>query len=304
MAFRVNGHPPFATITLWTGLGSTAAPSSWPERMKYAMRAAARPLHSRSWFHLLNSEPAVRAHVARQPRTVLKIYRPYHSMALGTRERIELLAAHYRFISARGLDGLAAQASREEGVELARFPGKSGRALWLRLRVLGTMEREGELVLQLGGADGALYSAAFTIGRDGHLPVLHVGCLQGPAGEDALGQVREVTRELHGVRPKNFLFTVLRGLGHALGARQMRLVGNANRVVRCSMRRAKVHADYDQFWIENGARRALDGDYRLSCMPPAAPDLVEIPSKRRAEYRRRHELQAEVLRMAAAVFRA
>jgi uncharacterized protein VirK/YbjX len=43
-----------------------------------------------------------------------------------------------------------------------------------------------------------------------------------------------------------------------------------------------------------GARRRPDGDYEMDCAPLAAPDLEAIPSKKRAEARRRYELLAQL----------
>jgi hypothetical protein len=294
---------PAAPVTLWTGLAQTRPGlPRVKESLKYWLRACMRPLQTRRWLGLLNSHPAFRAYVRQQPRLVLKIYRPYASMALDSRARMDMLAAHYHFIFARGLEALVAQASGS-AAHLASFAGKSGQPFTLQLRVLGTMEREGELVLQLAEAAGPLCSIAFTFGRDADGLSLHIGCVQGPRGEDGLARIRVATRELHGARPKNFLVNLVRQLGYEVGCRNLRMVGNANRVVRCSMRRALVHADYDQLWQECGARRLVRGDWQLDCRRLPAPDMAEIPSKRRAEMRRRHELHQQAAAGLLAAFR-
>ena len=79
-------------------------------------------------------------------------------------------------------------------------------------------------------------------------------------------------------------------LGYAFGCAQMRLVGNANRVVRGAMREGRVQADYDQLWTEMGAAPRRDGDFELACAPVAALDLERICSKKRSEARKRHHL--------------
>ncbi|MFL6709326.1 MAG: DUF535 family protein, partial [Massilia sp.] len=106
----------------------------------------------------------------------------------------------------------------------------------------------------------------------------------------AQDSVREATRALHGMRPKNFLMRVVRQFGHEHGCANMLLVGNANRVVTKSIRSGKVHADYDSMWTELGARQRADGDFTLPCEPLPALDLSDIASKKRSEARKRHEM--------------
>lgn len=290
-AWRLAPMAPAAPpITLWTGLADMPAGARHlRESLKLGLRALASPGATRRWLDLLNSQPALRHFVGQQPRMVLKIYRPYLSMALTCRERVQALASHYEFLLARGL-GPMVSAAAAQGVVAARVEGKSGRPYTLELRRLGSMEREGELVLQLMEGGRAVYSVAFTFARLGAELSVRIGCVQGPRGEDKVERVREATRDLHGVRPKNLLVNLVRQLGYELGCREVRLVGNANRVVRRQLRRARVHSDLNQLWHEMGARLLPCGDYVLPCARLPVPDLDAVPSKRRAEVRRRHAL--------------
>jgi uncharacterized protein VirK/YbjX len=116
--------------------------------------------------------------------------------------------------------------------------------------------------------------------------------MQGGKAEGTMDAIRAATRELHGLRPKQLLVTLVRQLGFAFGCSRMMMVSNANRVVRRSMRKGRVLADYDQFWLEMSAERMADGDYWMPCAPLQAPDMEAIPSKKRSEARKRHELVA------------
>jgi uncharacterized protein VirK/YbjX len=121
-----------------------------------------------------------------------------------------------------------------------------------------------------------------------------IGCVQGGKAGGTLEAIRHATRELHGLRPKQLLVTLVRQLGWQFGCRQMLLVSNANRVVRSAARKGRVLADYDQLWTEMGAQRRADGDFELPCMPVQAPDMEAIPSKKRSEARKRHEMMAAI----------
>jgi uncharacterized protein VirK/YbjX len=278
------------SVTLRSGISpELAALPYWRELLKLQARAMVHHTQTRRWLQLLNSHPSFSDYVQGYPRLLYKIYRPYLTDTLPMPARLAVLASHYQFIFERGLGPLVGQASRAP-VRLAAFEARDGARFGVDLRAIGPLEREGELVLQLIRGETLLCSVAFTFAWRGEQLAVNVGCVQGAKGETTLDAIRMATRELYGARPKQLLVTLVRQLGHALGCSQMLLVSNANRVVRGAMRQGRVLSDYDQLWAELGAQRQPDGDWSLMCAPLAAPDMESIPSKKRAEARRRHEL--------------
>ncbi|MFL6671657.1 MAG: DUF535 family protein [Massilia sp.] len=300
-----NGRPGWAeelvagarpSITIRSGISpELPALPYWRELLKLKARALVHRRHTRRWLQLLNSHPAFSEYVQNWPRFLYKIYRPYLTNTLCMQGRLDALASHYQFIFQRGLGQVVAQASRG-GIVLASAGGKSGASYQVRLRAVGTLEREGDLALQLCQGEAVLYSVAFTFAWRGESMAVSVGCIQGANSADALDAIRQATRELHGMRPKHLLVTLVRDLGHALGCRRLYLVSNANRVVRGAMRQGRVRSDYDQLWLDLGATREPDGDYVLPCAALAEPDLDSIPSKKRAQARRRHEVVGRMAR--------
>jgi hypothetical protein len=82
------------------------------------------------------------------------------------------------------------------------------------------------------------------------------------------------------------LYALVRGYG--LGG--IHAVTNASHIHQARwLSRNKVQADYDQFWGEMGGVRDRSGYVLPDCM--ARKTLAEIPSRKRAQYRRRHELE-------------
>ena len=302
-----NNDPGFAarliagarpTISIRSGVaGSLPALPYWRELIKLKARSLVYPGHTRRWLQLLNSHPSFSEYVQAYPRMLYKIYRPYLTTALSMEARLAVLASHYQFVFARGLDELVGQASRRP-VTLARYEGKGTATYEVALRAIGPLEREGELVLQLWRDDKLLYSVAFTFAWRGEAYALNIGCIQGARCATTRDAIRTATRELHGMRPKQLLIALTRQLGWQVGCRDLRMVSNANRVVRSALRKGRVLADYDAVWTELGAARQADGDFLLPCAPLAAPDLESIPSRKRSEARKRHEMMAA---MAAAL---
>lgn len=281
-------------VTLRSGLETKKPLSRLTAAVKLHVRALGAPRLTRGWLELLNSHPKLRELAALQPRLIHKIYRPWLSKRYCRQRRLAALAGHYRFIVQQGLEDAVLQAARG-GLQLASFAGKSGAHYTIELRAVVPMEREGELVLQLLCQGTLVYSLAFSLVQEGATNQIGIGCIQGPQCGAGLALGREATRDLHGLRPKNLLVRLAGQLGHAWGCAHLVMVGNGNRTV-CgkSLRQGKVRACYDSLWQELGAHSRADGDWQLPCAALHAPDLELIPSKKRAEVRRRHDLMTEI----------
>ncbi|MYM35762.1 DUF535 domain-containing protein [Duganella sp. FT94W] len=284
------------TITVRSGAKDFIGLPKLRETIKLCMRAWLHRHATRDWLAVLNSQAWIRALVVARPRLVCKIYRPYLSNAFSPARRVTLLAGHYRFVQQLGLEKLILHAAYKP-VDLASVTGKTGDAYRVVLRAIEPMEREGELVLQLRKEDTLVYSCAFTFFVEQQRMVLGIGCMQGPQCGVGLQLIREATRELHGLRPKNLMIRLLEALGAQLNCAALRLVGNNNRVVHRARQQGKVHADYDTFWQECGATPRTDGDFELICAPLSAPDFQALPSNKRSAARKRHEAVCNVTDM-------
>lgn len=283
-----------ASISLYSGLRTELRGFKLlRESFKLLSRAAVYRRQTSAWLDLLNSHPLFAQMLPGCPRLVNKIYRHYLTTRLGCDERLDALQTHYQTVFDRGLAPLVARAALGS-VEMCRLHSKDG-DYRLGLRAGSVLCREGELIFQLMHNDTLVYSIACAFMRDGFATVLAVGCLQGTPGAGAQDRVREATRALHGMRPKNLLMRVVRQFAFEHGCRQLLLVGNANRVVTTSMRKGKVHADYDALWLELGAARRPDGDFNLTGEALPALDLTEIVSKKRSEAKKRHEMLSTAL---------
>lgn len=278
---------PASPVTLRAGLADIGGLRYLRELLKLAARAWLHRRATRAWLAALNAQPLMAELLQSCPRLMYKIYRPYFSNTMRHEQRVRLLAEHYRFVASHGLANAVRQAARG-ALALGSVSGKSGTPYLLQLCAIGVMEREGELVLQLRDGRHVLYSVAFSFLGTGPGMRICIGCLQGPNHGDSLARLRAATRDLHGLRPKSLMLRLVRQLGYDYDCEQLILVGNENRTVHSATRQGKVHADYDAFWLESGARRRADGDFELDCEDLPAPALEAIASNKRAEARRRH----------------
>jgi uncharacterized protein VirK/YbjX len=287
------------SITIRAGAAGFTGLKQLRETIKLSLRARLHRHATFGWLELLNSHPMFAELVKARPRLIYKIYRPYLSNTMDASQRLALLRSHYRHIFRHGMGPLTVQAARH-AVVLATIEGKSGLAYQVQLRAIEPMEREGELVLQLLQGADLVYSAAFSFLDGGHDGMaLGIGCMQGPKGERGLQLIKDATRELHGLRPKNLMVKLLSQIAYDHDCTELRLVGNANRAVCGATRQGKVHADYDALWQELGAVARSDGDYALASEAICAPDLNAIASKKRSEARKRHETLCELAQAVA-----
>ena len=264
-------------------------PSASGHRLKAALGAVFFPRQRTRWQAFLGSMPGLSSLAQLHPCLRFKIYRPYASRQLGCADRLALLEGHYRFLWQAGARALVERAAHQPLV-LAAFEGKDGALYRLQLTAIHDSYREGELCLRLTRDGQAFYLASFLFLPRADGVSLQLGALQGLRSEAGKLAVKEATRALHGCRPKNLMVTALRDFGDFFACNNLFLISNDNRIALNARRRRHIAADYDLAWQELHALRMRDGNYHLPCAPYRAPDLADVPSKKRADARRRGQL--------------
>lgn len=257
--------------------------------VKYVARSLRRPALHAAWLAFVYDEPRLRAILARDPRLLERPQHDYINRRLAAAARYAILRGHYTYVLAHFPPALLAQVYLHGGCPVGTLPLKDGGRLSVELRRPTGRSREGELALYLLDAQGrSLSSLIFTLADDGRRLLL--GCLQGAASELGREAVRELTRQCHGLRPKNLLLSIL--LGYAAQAGVARLQAVANAAHPFAGKAGKIKADYDGFWLECDGRPGQDGFYEL---PPREPvrDPAQVESKHRSAFRKREALRRE-----------
>jgi uncharacterized protein VirK/YbjX len=163
---------------------------------------------------------------------------------------------------------------------------------------------EGRWMLSLRNAQGQrLYSLSF-----GFLPcgALLVGTVQGPRPDvsDVEERIRDLTKSAEGLRPPYLLFEALRAAAAAWGVSALVGIDPAHHVKgRWNLRSRRLRFDYRRFWSEVGAAQRDDGYWQAGLQPPPR-DLAEVPSRKRAMYRRRWAMLGDMAQSLQDVLRA
>ncbi|WP_028536498.1 VirK/YbjX family protein [Paludibacterium yongneupense] len=262
---------------------------------KFLLRALLQYSHSALWFRFLASEPELATVVPRQPQWLHKLQRPYLCVDFNTADKLCLLRRHYVLFHSLFSPPLRQHLLGERAVPLARFAGKSGEFYLIELALTHTMDKEGELMLNLvcARSQQRLVTLAFSLGCDdtGDSRVL-LGCLQGPQGTDGRERFREVTRDLYGMMPKILMVKALCIISRLLGIRHLLAVSNRGHVHN---RRgySAIRSDYDAVWRSLGGMPAGPHFFALDSRLPAR-DPATVPSAKRAQYQRRKALETEI----------
>jgi hypothetical protein len=261
-------------------------------RLRFYLRTLFSLRSSAIWFEHLNNSASLRKCARHEPDMAEKLHRPYRRSGLSVQNRLDLVLDHIRIVRLLGWAELVASAY-ESTMNIAEFTDRNGNAMRLILARPGQFGKEGELAVHLVDGNTRLYSACISLREYNGIRELDVGCIQGPDHQNARQNVRDLTRNLHGLRPRSLILETLRSLAGAADCAGLRVVGNANHIYRSLRKRRTIAFDYDAFCAETGGVAESDGDWLLPVLTEPR-QISEIPSKKRAEASRRRTLLEQI----------
>lgn len=172
--------------------------------------------------------------------------------------------------------------AKREGLTVANIELKSGDFAQLTL-IYSQYPREGDLTLHLRNETGDdIYLMSFSFGPEGQL---YVCSLQGPSTDQSVEQVRLITKQMHGMRPKNLLMSAVYAVAAYFKVTSIQGIANNSHI-----KSQHLKSSYDTFWQECSATLTSDGWYQLPLQEPVR-DIESVKSQRRAEFRRREALR-------------
>jgi uncharacterized protein VirK/YbjX len=262
---------------------------TWDRRLKFALRRVVHAPAIRALLQGLESDAVGAGLLRHRPRVFYPVVSHLLDRRLDAAQRCEATLASLGAMR-RVLGGnQALQGMINRGLRL--FELADGTAIELSLN--GVSFHEGLWQLGLIDATGVrTYSLGF-----GFLSsrTLLVGNVQGPSlGTQGLAMIRRATGSAEGLRPPYLLLHVLRTLVRHWGIEDLRGIDPEHHVKgRWNLRGTRLQFDYRAFWQESGATRRGDGHWQLPLLlAMRGPD--DVPSKRRAMYRRRQALLARI----------
>ena len=166
------------------------------------------------------------------------------------------------------------------GRTLIAIPLKNGSSIDVKL-LASPFQEEGELMLLMFLGDKRVYNICFSCTDDGRA---WIGGIQG--GKDIDNEeVKALTKELHGTRPKNLIITLLYGFLAFFNIKEIYAIDSDFHV-----KSDRVKTRYSELWLEIGGEKHRRGWYKL---PPTEikKSLEEVKSKHRSQFIKREGLK-------------
>lgn len=245
-----------------------------------------------AWYRFLEA-PRLQVTAAARPRLYTKLQRPYLTRRHGFGARLAALTTHYTWVDATLPETMLEAIYRDPGLELGRLPLEEGRSLVIRLCYTDRYEKEGDLsfCVSLAPTETLIYTVTFSVTqRSGMGRGLFIGGLQGGNAPDQPDIVRQLTREMFGMRPKAFALYLVQQAAEWIGAVEIRGVADEETVYRHLQNRKVIEASYDRLWSESGGTRSsVDHCFDL---PPRHVEIPreEIKTSKRSLYQKRYAL--------------
>ena len=241
----------------------------------------------RKWYEISDNPLLTRA-LKRFPLMSGAICWPYINHTWTMQRKLAVIDQHFRMLDDSAK--IVAHATFEE-VELARIEEYAG--LRLVLDKVSWFLREGEIVLNLFVNDQRFYSIAFTLGMEDGQPIVLVGALQGSNSDLAPEIYRDITHALHGMRPRDFLMVAFKLLCNEFDINRIWAVSSDYRQHNSPYfgggHKEKVLVSYNEVWAEHGGLALDNGFFEIPAIV-RQKDMSEIPTRKRAVYRRRYEM--------------
>ncbi|HJV68111.1 VirK/YbjX family protein [Ideonella sp.] len=282
-------------LVIWQGARQAYPaldPLSLVRRLRFGWQAWRK---RREWRALRQVPPQSQLGRALQARggMVHVIAWPYIHRAWSVRQRVDTVVAHYRQIE-RHLWLQVPFGSRR----VLATVGAPEAGLTLQIDQPSWLAQEGELALNLFDGDLRLYSVGFSFGQRQGQPVVYIGAIQGRSVDGANERYAELTRQLHGCRPRDLVLLALLMIAEAMGIERAYGICDYYRHFRQPrlLARLDTHvasADYDEIWRDRGGAETVDGFFAIDTRYSPRP-LDEVPTKKRAMYRRRYEMLGEL----------
>lgn len=269
------------------------------KRARFMYRASTRPSVWLPWRSFLESSPFER--LAQEfPRLYEKPMRPYLHKVFRADGTLRMLRGHYQFLQQHAPTGFVAALLDNRPFPLNECSvGDLDQPLLVNLGYARHMQQEGELTLSLGFADSLetfnqhrwITSLTFMLRQGVGGRELLVGGVQGSHSENSREDIRLATQVFHGLRPKHLLIHLLRQIASCWEVSGILAVSDAAHCLTRKRYRGRIQivSSYDELWRDVGGELREDGFYVLPLRHARRP-LEEVPTRKRAQYRRRYEL--------------
>ncbi|MCR5833105.1 MAG: VirK/YbjX family protein [Selenomonadaceae bacterium] len=217
-------------------------------------------------------------------------------------ERARLIEENMTFLAERFNDDFMLKIYGDKKIELWRMPlDETLGEMNLVMCAESGQRKEGlmSVMLNLPG-EVPVYQILFWIARDEIINrdkkwAMWFGAMQGPNVDDAKDLIKVITKKCHAYRTKNLILYIAQTVARIFGVEKIFAVTNegyyANNHIRSDR---KLKTSFSDFWIEVGGTATSDERFFELPLTETRKTVEEMPTRKRAVYRRRFALLDEL----------
>ena len=231
---------------------------------------------------------------ARNPFPLEQATRSFFYAGSTVSTRIDLIREHYSFLEKQlnTADFIDLGLNQEREIWRSSESDIDWRSY---LKFEPGQRKEGLLSVMMAVDHVTLYQIMFWIEQRDGVPTLVIGAMQGPNTEDAQDFVREMTKRAHRFRTKNLILYMTQAVARTLGVKRILAVSNAGYYANNHVRMdRKLKTDFGAFWEEAGGWQTEDKRFYELPLTLPRKTMEEVPTRKRAVYRRRFAFLDEV----------
>lgn len=211
-------------------------------------------------------------------------------------ERIKLVEEHMTYLTEHLKGDTAVALYRNQSIELWQSQDEGDTPLTLKLTYHPGQRKEGLMSVWLDYEGQALYQMMFWIAKDRNDEwSLFIGAMQGPHMDHSRDVIKKVTKRCHAYRTKNLILHATQEVAKALDLKHIYAVTNYGYYANNHVRRdRKLKTDFGAFWAESGGKLCDDRRFYELPLTEYRKTMEEIPTRKRANYRKRFALLDEI----------
>lgn len=231
--------------------------------------------------HLLNHYPEI----------LNKPFRSYQYCNLSTSEKFNNIYSHYSFIQQAFCPETIKMIYASTGFNLLETK-LADNTLSLKLYYIGNLGKEGELTLMMLLDNKEIYSIQFSFIQKSTQNEIYLCGIQS-RNDVNNEQLKDITKKMHGLRPRNFIIFALRVLGVYFNISLIQAVKTNYHISNCSRvkKTGKFFANYNEYWEEESGYD--NGQFYTLLTTNRKKEISDIPSKKRSLFKQRYQLLDE-----------
>lgn len=258
----------------------------------YLLRSALHRSSLRKLIAFFEEDTLRKKLLETNPFPVEQVTRAFFYNKSTFQERLDLVKNHFTLLQQKLQDTYFLQISDNQWHPLSIWQSEYEEQPWQGQLVFETGQRkEGLLSLELNLGKEHIYQIMFWVGLNkAGESGLWIGAMQGPNMEGAREVVKKMTKVCHGYRTKNLILYMVQAMARAMEIQHIYAVSNygyyANNHVRADR---KLKTNFGDFWQEAGGTITEDQRFYELPLLEARKTMEEVPTRKRAVYRRRFE---------------